>query len=165
MHVQGKCFRNVAGCFTLGNFSIDASSPGSQGFSGGGQRAPSANPSTDTGDSAHFTHLSGSTPNSSGNNASVVGGRRDFGVERFLQNKGRLNDRGHNSGSTAHYDNYSSSPSSRKGHETAITSSYRKETRDRIDAIVFLAVHFYELIFRSFLITFLTVNIGIFDRC
>lgn len=66
------------------SFSVDPSSPDSNGFSG--QTMASLNSNVSSG-AVQVPHPSNIT-NNSGSSVSMLGGRRDFCVDRFLQNKG-----------------------------------------------------------------------------
>lgn len=63
------------------SFSVDPSSPDSNGFSG--QTVTSVNSNANSG-TVQIPHPT----NNNGTSASMLGGRRDFCVDRFLQNKG-----------------------------------------------------------------------------
>uniref|UniRef100_A0A1I8EXZ5 C2H2-type domain-containing protein n=1 Tax=Wuchereria bancrofti TaxID=6293 RepID=A0A1I8EXZ5_WUCBA len=108
--------------------SVDPSSPDSNGFSG--QTVTSVNSNSSSG-TVQVPHPSNVT-NNNGNNVSMLGGRRDFCVDRFLQNKGHFDDRSLN-GSISHhecqsrYDDSSPSPPSARNDEIA---KYQKDVEE-----------------------------------
>lgn len=69
---------------TFIRFSVDPSSPDSNGI--GGKTVASVN--SNTGSSTMEIQYPSNVANSNGNSVSMIGGRRDFCVDRFLQNKG-----------------------------------------------------------------------------
>ncbi|VDO46521.1 unnamed protein product, partial [Onchocerca flexuosa] len=100
--------------------SVDPSSPDSNGFSGQTLTSVNSNTSSAT---MQIPHPSNST-NNNGNSMSMLGGRRDFCVDRFLQNKGHYDERSLDGNISHHechsgYDDSSPSPSSARNGEMA----------------------------------------------
>ncbi|KAM3722555.1 Sex-determining transformer protein [Dirofilaria immitis] len=110
--------------------SVDPSSPDSNGFSGQTVTSTNSNASSGT---VQIPHSSNTTSNN-GNSVSMHGGRRDFCVDRFLQNKGHFDNRSLD-GSVSHYeyqsryDDSSPSPSSARNDEIA---KYPKDVEEYI---------------------------------
>uniref|UniRef100_A0A915PKC8 C2H2-type domain-containing protein n=1 Tax=Setaria digitata TaxID=48799 RepID=A0A915PKC8_9BILA len=107
--------------------NVDASSTDSNGFCG--QTLSAINSNTGSG-TMQVPHLS-STSNNSGGSVSVLGGRRDFCVDRFLQNKGHYGDRSLD-GNVSHYEcqsRYDSSPSPPSARNGEI-AKYQKDVEE-----------------------------------
>ncbi|EFO24796.2 zinc finger protein [Loa loa] len=107
---------------------VDPSSPDSNSFSG--QTVTSVNSNASSG-TVQVPHPSNVT-NNNGNSVSMLGGRRDFCVDRFLQNKGHFDDRSLDGNIShhecqSHYDDSSPSPPSARNAEMA---KYQKDVEE-----------------------------------
>ncbi|CAG9532284.1 unnamed protein product [Cercopithifilaria johnstoni] len=116
--------------YTSRSFSVDPSSPDSNGFSGQTMTSVNSNASSATMQVPHPSNIT----NNSGNNVSMLGGRRDFCVDRFLQNKGHFDDRNLDGSVShhecqSHYDDSSPSPPSTRHDEM---TKYQKDIEEYI---------------------------------
>ncbi|VBB29399.1 unnamed protein product [Acanthocheilonema viteae] len=108
--------------------SVDPSPPDSNGLNGQTMTSINSNAGSGTMQVPHPSNIT----NSSGNSVSMLGGRRDFCVDRFLQNKGHFDDRNLNGGVSHHecrslYDDSSPSPPSTRNDEMP---KYQKDVEE-----------------------------------